>query len=159
MAYLQTAVYICITVLLFFVFFKIFYMIGDLLEKMDRNFGKINSTTAATHQTQQSQQQSAFTKDTWKERQQMYDEADKKRREEYQKQQNQQKTKPQEFKTEIPACLTVLGFTKVPVNKEDIRTRYKKLSKIYHPDAGGTEEEFQRINEAWDTAKKLYNLS
>lgn len=65
---------------------------------------------------------------------------------------------PETKKEELPECLSVLGFTRIPENKDDIKTRYKKLSKIYHPDMGGTQEEFQRINKAWDEARKLFNI-
>ncbi|MDV7104305.1 hypothetical protein R3X26_07780 [Vibrio sp. TH_r3] len=46
------------------------------------------------------------------------------------------------------AC-AVLGYRApyVPSEKE-IKLRYKKLSRIYHPDAGGSDEEMQRLNAA-----------
>lgn len=61
-------------------------------------------------------------------------------------------------KKQLPDCLVVLGFTKIPEDKNLIKARYWKLSKIYHPDMGGTQEEFERINKAWDEARKIYEL-
>jgi len=55
----------------------------------------------------------------------------------------------------FPECLTILGFTKYPNDIDEIKTRYKKLTKIYHPDSGGTEEEFQRINKAYEESLAL----
>ncbi|WP_413284398.1 hypothetical protein [Vibrio sp. MA40-2] len=49
------------------------------------------------------------------------------------------------------AC-AVLGFRAPYVpNEKDIKLRYKKLSRIYHPDAGGSDEEMQRLNAAVKT--------
>lgn len=76
-------------------------------------------------------------------------------------QQNKENTQYVHQKSEenkIPDCLVVLGFTKEPENKEEIRTRFKKLIRIYHPDEGGTDEEFERVNKAYEEAKKLYHI-
>lgn len=46
------------------------------------------------------------------------------------------------------AC-SLLGFNpnRVP-DEKSIKLRYKKLSRIYHPDAGGSEDEMKRLNAA-----------
>jgi len=37
---------------------------------------------------------------------------------------------------------------------EEIRKSYRRLAKIHHPDkAGGSQAEFLKINEAWETLK------
>lgn len=52
---------------------------------------------------------------------------------------------PDEFKQAIKT----LGLIK-RMSKEDIKKRYKELSKQFHPDTpNGSEEKFQEINEAY----------
>ncbi|WED23039.1 hypothetical protein L3Q72_06500 [Vibrio sp. JC009] len=60
-------------------------------------------------------------------------------------QQNQKQSKDQSFAL---AC-AVLGFT--PKNVPDdkvLKARYKKLCRVYHPDAGGSDEDMRRLNTA-----------
>jgi DnaJ domain len=55
-------------------------------------------------------------------------------------------------KREIP-WRVILGFPQnKPVTAEEVQSRYKKLSTVYHPDAGGSEESFRAITEARDVA-------
>lgn len=68
---------------------------------------------------------------------------------------NIKKPEPEKKKDTLPECFVALGFTKMPKSPEDVKTRYKKLAKIYHPDGGGSEEEFQRIDKAFHDAKKI----
>ena len=44
----------------------------------------------------------------------------------------------------IDDCFKVLGFTELPT-EEDIKSRYKKMSKALHPDNGGSEIEFTEL--------------
>jgi hypothetical protein len=37
-----------------------------------------------------------------------------------------------------------------PVHKEEVILAYRKLAKVYHPDVGGSEEDFKRITKAKD---------
>lgn len=53
---------------------------------------------------------------------------------------------------EIPECLRILGFDRIPTGVEEVRARYRELAKEVHPDAGGTAEAFQRLKEAADEA-------
>lgn len=75
--------------------------------------------------------------------------------ENYSNNENNEKNKELDIKEEIPICFQILGFTKIPDDEEEVKTRYKKLTKIYHPDMGGTEEEFSRINNAYKEAMLL----
>ena len=81
------------------------------------------------------------------------------KQQEKQQTQKKQSKKEQEIysskQNEFPDCLKILGFTKYPSNNDEIKVRYKKLIKIYHPDNGGTEEEFQRISKAYNEAMLL----
>lgn len=49
----------------------------------------------------------------------------------------------------IDDCFKALGFTDFPT-KEEIKSRYKKLSKALHPDNGGSEEEFVVLTQNYE---------
>ena len=49
----------------------------------------------------------------------------------------------------IDYCFKALGFTDFPT-KEEIKSRYKKLSKALHPDNGGSEEEFVVLTQNYE---------
>jgi len=49
-----------------------------------------------------------------------------------------------EFK-EALEILGILSFT----NANEVKKRYLKLSRIYHPDIGGDKEKFEKINKAY----------
>ncbi|MGN1231592.1 MAG: hypothetical protein ACI4TP_06800 [Anaerotignum sp.] len=50
--------------------------------------------------------------------------------------------------TNIPECFVKLGFTEIPKTEKEVQARYRSMSKILHPDNGGTEEEFIMLQEA-----------
>lgn len=54
--------------------------------------------------------------------------------------------------TTIAQCFADLGFVTVPTSVEEVRTRFRNLSKTMHPDQGGTAAEFQRISDAAEDA-------
>lgn len=54
-------------------------------------------------------------------------------------------------KSQLPECFAVLQFDAVP-SEAEVYTRYRLLSKSAHPDAGGSEEMFQKLTEAKDEA-------
>lgn len=60
---------------------------------------------------------------------------------------------------ELPLCFQILGFKEMPKNIDEIDARFRSLAKIYHPDAGGTTEDFMRIKEAAEQAKKHFEKS
>jgi len=39
---------------------------------------------------------------------------------------------------------------------EAAQAAYREAAKILHPDHGGTTEQMQKLNEAWESAKKIY---
>lgn len=47
----------------------------------------------------------------------------------------------------VPECLRALGFEEIPADVEEVRARYKTLAKQLHPDAGGSEEAFIRLQD------------
>lgn len=130
MIYLKTAVYIILTVIMIVVFYRIFYCISIWMER-------------SSH---------------LKQSERCNKEENKKTQEKAQDIRKESQTNEQATEDVLPECLSVLGFTKVPDEKEKIRLRYRKLSKVYHPDGGGSEEEFQRLCKAWEEAKKIYGL-
>ena len=46
----------------------------------------------------------------------------------------------------------ILGV-KRGASSDDLKKAYKKKAMKYHPDRGGDEKQFQKINEAYDTLK------
>lgn len=50
--------------------------------------------------------------------------------------------------TRLPECFKVLQFDSLPVNITDVEKRFKQLAKGAHPDTGGTEEQFQILQQA-----------
>jgi len=49
---------------------------------------------------------------------------------------------------EIPAFFKALGFEPLTNSEEDIKTRYRNLSKTVHPDMGGNAEDFNNLTKA-----------
>jgi DnaJ-class molecular chaperone len=52
------------------------------------------------------------------------------------------------------ASLKVLGLAP-PVTRDEIQTAYRTLARVHHPDAGGSADEFRRIESAYRTALEL----
>ena len=60
---------------------------------------------------------------------------------------------------EAEECLKVLGFEYKPDVFDEVKRRYRELAKTTHPDlADGDEsaEQFQKISDAYEKAKELY---
>jgi hypothetical protein len=53
---------------------------------------------------------------------------------------------------EIPNCFKFLGFAELPAGPEDVKERYRTLAKQHHPDTGGNEEDFQKLQRASEQA-------
>ena len=56
----------------------------------------------------------------------------------------------------IPTCFTLMQFSEIPNDVEQITARYRQLSKTAHPDAGGTAEQFVMLQDAYREALKYY---
>lgn len=54
--------------------------------------------------------------------------------------------------TNIPDCFRVLGYNQIPESREEVSHRYKQLAKSAHPDTGGSDEQFQTLNQAYNQA-------
>lgn len=57
----------------------------------------------------------------------------------------------------IKAC-AVLGVH-WPVNADEVKKAYRKLAKEAHPDAGGSEERFRQVQEAYEVLKPMVEQS
>lgn len=53
---------------------------------------------------------------------------------------------------QLPWFLTALQFERPPASEEEIKTRYRSLAKVAHPDGGGSEEQFKALTRAHDAA-------
>ena len=57
---------------------------------------------------------------------------------------------------EVPSFFKFLGFQEIPSGPEEVRTRYRNLSKTMHPDVGGDPEDFQKLKDAAERAIKYF---
>lgn len=55
----------------------------------------------------------------------------------------------------IAECFTILGFHDIPKSQEELRSQYRTLLKRAHPDQGGSQEELQKVRDAYEQAKSL----
>ena len=56
---------------------------------------------------------------------------------------------------QVPTSLQFLGFAEIPASVEDVRARYKTLALTMHPDQGGSEEDWHRLQEAAEQATRF----
>ena len=52
----------------------------------------------------------------------------------------------------LETCFIALGFSRRPTSAEEVREKYRRLSKAVHPDAGGDAEAFQALTENYEKA-------
>jgi hypothetical protein len=55
----------------------------------------------------------------------------------------------------FPECLKILSFNDWPKDLNEIKNQYRTLAKKKHPDMGGSQEEFEKINKAYQEALSL----
>ena len=53
---------------------------------------------------------------------------------------------------ELPDCFRVLQFEAVPEDRQEVYRHFKRLAKVAHPDAGGTEQQFRVLQAAREQA-------
>lgn len=53
---------------------------------------------------------------------------------------------------EFPSFLKYMGFVENPKSAEEVKQKFRDMSKIMHPDAGGCPEDFQKLDEAYRQA-------
>jgi hypothetical protein len=49
---------------------------------------------------------------------------------------------------EVPSFYKILGFAEIPSGPEEVKDRYRTLAKQFHPDTGGNEEDFMKLQTA-----------
>lgn len=49
---------------------------------------------------------------------------------------------------EVPMFFKILGFEQIPSSEEEVKARYRNLSKTVHPDMGGNAEDFDKLTKA-----------
>jgi hypothetical protein len=57
---------------------------------------------------------------------------------------------------ELPRCFAVLQFTERPQSADQVNDAYRRLSKVLHPDGGGTKEQFSALTQARDQALEYF---
>lgn len=57
---------------------------------------------------------------------------------------------------ELPRCFITLQFTERPQSVDQVNEAYRRLSKVLHPDSGGTAEQFRMLTEARDQALEYF---
>lgn len=57
---------------------------------------------------------------------------------------------------EVPSFFRFLGFEQIPSDPEEVKDRYRTLAKQYHPDVGGNEEDFIKLEQAAEKAMKYF---
>lgn len=59
----------------------------------------------------------------------------------------------------VPECYKVLGFTSTPLSKKEIDSAYHAKAMVVHPDNGGSDEAFCKLQDAYEEALKYFNAS
>lgn len=57
----------------------------------------------------------------------------------------------------IPTYFTTMQFSSIPDQLQEVHSRYKQLVKSAHPDAGGSEEQFLILQEAYQQAIQYFD--
>ena len=56
----------------------------------------------------------------------------------------------------LPECFKAMGFAEMPSGVEEVKARFKTLAKQVHPDTGGNDEAFRRLQDAATEAIKYF---
>lgn len=51
---------------------------------------------------------------------------------------------------EVPSFLRYMGFVEIPKSEDEVKQKYREMSKLMHPNAGGNEEDFIKLSEAYE---------
>lgn len=57
---------------------------------------------------------------------------------------------------EVPSFMQFLGFMQIPAGPEEVKERFRQLAKQMHPDAGGTQEDFEKLQRAAEQSLKYF---
>ena len=56
-----------------------------------------------------------------------------------------------------PSFFSFLGFEQIPAGPEEVKERYRTMSKQMHPDVGGEPEDFQKLQMATEKALQFFS--
>lgn len=56
----------------------------------------------------------------------------------------------------FPESYKILGFKSKPKSQKEIKDRYRELAKKLHPDSGGSQELFIKVNEAYKESLEIW---
>ena len=56
----------------------------------------------------------------------------------------------------LDACFIALGFVEPPTSKEEITLHYRRLAKVYHPDAGGDSPSFDALSNNYAKCMEMF---
>lgn len=56
--------------------------------------------------------------------------------------------------TGIPEFFSFLGFTSIPSSTAEVEKQYRKMAHAFHPDTGGSDESFTKLQQAKEQAVK-----
>lgn len=56
----------------------------------------------------------------------------------------------------LDACFIALGFAEPPISKEEITLHYRRLAKVYHPDAGGDSCSFDALSNNYAKCMEMF---
>lgn len=70
---------------------------------------------------------------------------------------NKKKSNSTSYTYTVNGALSLLNLT-ANSTTDEIKSVYRKLAKVHHPDRGGSKDNFLKLNAAYETLKKHYNF-
>lgn len=55
----------------------------------------------------------------------------------------------------LEPCFVAMGFSTMPAGEAEVREQYKRLARVMHPDAGGSEEAFKALCQNYDACLEI----
>lgn len=55
----------------------------------------------------------------------------------------------------LEPCFMALGFSKRPASMDELKTQYRRMAKAMHPDTGGDEAAFNRLQSSYDECRRV----
>lgn len=59
---------------------------------------------------------------------------------------------------EVEPCFAALGFDRRPATAEEVKTQYRRMAQVMHPDKGGDEGAFVALNENYQKCLELMEV-
>ncbi len=55
----------------------------------------------------------------------------------------------------LEPCFAAMGFSSMPSSEAEVKTQYKRLAKVLHPDVGGDEEAFRVLGQNYEACMEI----